>query len=148
MIRLVRALSVVAVLVLVLAPPAQAAGDSHLLGGGTATISQVAFNVAVSDSGTASGTFTCLMAGRSAFVLPAFGLAHIMKIQATPTAGSVVGSKVTFSGPAGLIMDNGSHLDVHVQVWADAATQQFQLTVVEVGTMDRENMLTGKFSLN
>ena len=148
MIRLVRALPLVAVLVLVLAQPALAGGDSHLAGGGTATISQVAFNVAVSDSGTASGTFTCLMAGRSAFVLPAFGLAHIMKIQATPTAGSVVGSKVTFSGPARLIMDNGQHLDVHVQVWADAATQQFQLTVVEVGTLDRETMLTGKFSLN
>ena len=148
MIRLIRALPLAAVLVLVLAQPVLAGGDSHLAGGGTATISQVAFNVAVSDSGTASGTFTCLMAGRSAFVLPAFGLAHIMKIQATPTAGSVVGSKVTFSGPARLIMDNGSHLDVHVQVWADAATQQFQLTVVEVGTMDRETMLTGKFSLN
>ena len=148
MIRLIRALPLAAVLVLVLAQPVLAGGDSHLAGGGTATISQVAFNVAVSDSGTASGTFTCLMAGRSAFVLPAFGLAHIMKIQATPTAGSVVGSKVTFSGPARLIMDNGSHLDVHVHVWADAATQQFQLTVVEVGTMDRETMLTGKFSLN
>jgi hypothetical protein len=148
MIRLVRALPLAAVLVLVLAQPALAGGDSHLAGGGTATISQVAFNVAVSDSGTASGTFTCLMAGRSAFVLPAFGLAHIMKIQATPTAGSAVGSKVTFSGPARLIMDNGRHLDVHVQVWADAATQQFQLTVVEVGTLDRETMLTGKFSLN
>ena len=148
MIRLVRALPLLAVLVLVPAQPALAGGDSHLAGGGTATISQVAFNVAVSNSGTASGTFTCLMAGRSAFVLPAFGLAHIMKIQATPTAGSVVGSKVTFSGPARLIMDNGRHLDVHVQVWADAAIQQFQLTVVEVGTLDRETMLTGKFSLN
>jgi len=148
MIRLIRALPLAAVLVLVLTQPVLAGGDSHLAGGGTATISQVAFNVAVSDSGTASGTFTCLMAGRSAFVLPAFGLAHIMKVQATPTAGSVVGSKVTFSGPARLIMDNGRHLDVHVQVWADAATQQFQLTVVEVGTMDRETMLTGKFSLN
>ena len=148
MMKLVRALPLVAALIAVSAQPALAAGDAHLAGGGTATISQVAFNVTVTDSGTASGSFTCLMAGRSAFVLPAFGLAHIMKVQATPSAGSVAGKTVTFTGPARLIMDNGQHLGVHVRLWANAATQQFQLTVVEVGTLPVETMLTGKFSVN
>jgi hypothetical protein len=141
------ALAVVA-LILGLGQPALAGADSHLAGGGTATISQVAFNVSIDAAGTASGEFNCLMAGRSAFVLPAFKLEHIMHVHATPTQARVSGSTVAFSGPARLIMDNGTHLDVHVSVWANSATQEFQLTVVELGTLPKEHMLTGQFSLH
>src|ERR687885_302512 len=70
----------------------------HLSGGGTASISQVAMNVTVNGSGSASGSFECLMAGRSAFVLGAFGLAHNMIVHATPSSGSVAGSVVKFAG--------------------------------------------------
>src|SRR6266849_683570 len=76
---------------------ATAATAGHISGGGTATISQVAFNVSVDGSGGASGSFDCLMAGRSSFVLGAFGLSHIMHVHATPTAGSISGSTVSFS---------------------------------------------------
>src|SRR5438270_2269502 len=105
-----------------------AASDLHLSGGGTASISQVAFNVTFGSDRSASGSFECLMAGRSASVLPAFGLSHIMAVHATPTKGTAGGSVATFSGPAKLVMDNGMHRAVHVSVWADAATQSFQLT--------------------
>jgi len=58
---------------------ATAAPAGHLSGGGTASISQVAFNVSVDGSGGASGSFECLMAGRSSSALVAFNLAHIMR---------------------------------------------------------------------
>jgi hypothetical protein len=137
----------VAALLLALAAPASAGSAMHLSGGGTATISQVAFNVTLDGSGGASGSFQCLMAGRSAFVLGAFGLSHVMKVQATPTAGSVSGSVVTFSGPGFLLLDGSTKQQIHVQVWANVKTQQFQLTVVEVGSMPVETMLTGQFAL-
>src|SRR3989442_15178312 len=97
------------VLLMMSAPPVSAASSHHLSGGGTATISQVAFNVTYDTSGKASGSFNCLMAGRSAFVLGAFGLQHLMKVQAQPTAARVDAktSIVTFSGPGFLIMDGG-----------------------------------------
>src|SRR5258708_3284979 len=89
-----------AVLQLMLAaPPVSAASTQHLSGGGTATISQVAFNVTIEAGGGASGSFNCLMAGRSGWVLSAFGLSHLMKVQAEPPAAKVSGSVVTFSGP-------------------------------------------------
>jgi hypothetical protein len=129
------------------ATSAPAATAGHLSGGGTASISQVAFNVSVDGTGGATGSFECLMAGRSSFVLGALGLVHIMKVHATPTAGSISGSVVSFSGPGKLIMDNGRHQLVHVNVWADVATQQFQLTVVEVGSMPVETFMSGGISL-
>jgi hypothetical protein len=54
---------------------------------------------------------------------------HIMVVHVWPDAGSVSGSLVTFSGPAHLILDKGPALDVDAVVWADAATQSFQLTL-------------------
>ncbi len=129
------------------APPVYATSDHHLSGGGTATISQVAFNVTIEASGGASGSFNCLMAGRSAFVLPGFGLSHVMKVQAEPTAATVTGGTVHFSGPGFLITDGGKTQPIHVRVWADVATQKFQLTVVEVGSMPVEEMQTGHFEL-
>jgi hypothetical protein len=129
------------------AQSAVAAPAAHLSGGGTASISQVAFNVSLDGSGGASGSFECLMAGRSAFVLGAFGLSHIMQVHATPTAGSISGSVVSFSGPGELIMDGGQHQPIHVSVWANVATQQFQLTVVEVGAMPVETFVSGGISL-
>lgn len=129
------------------APGAPAATSGHLSGGGTASISQVAFNVSLDGSGGATGSFECLMAGRSAFVLGAFGLSHIMQVHATPTAGSISGSVVSFSGPGMLIMDGGQHQSIHVSVWANVATQQFQLTVIEVGAMPAETFMSGGISL-
>ncbi|HYY33954.1 MAG TPA: hypothetical protein VE693_10315 [Gaiellaceae bacterium] len=120
----------------------------HLHGGGTASISQVAMNVAVDESGSASGSFECLMAGRSAFVLGAFGLAHNMIVHATPTAGSVAGSTVTFSGAGSLILDGHVKMTVHVDVWVNVATQAFQLTVVDVGTLPVETFKSGGVALN
>lgn len=134
-------------LLVIASVPTQARSDLHLSGGGTATISQVAFNVTIEASGGASGSFNCLMAGRSAFVLPAFGLSHLMKVQAKPTSATVTGSTVRFSGPGFLIMDGSKTQPINVRVMANAATQNFQLTVVGVGTMPEEHMLTGHFEL-
>jgi len=125
-----------------------AAGGQRLSGGGTASISQVAMNVHFGGSGSATGSFECLMAGRSAFVLPAFGLAHSMIVHATPTAGSVSGTTVTFSGPGRLTLDGKTKQNVHVVVQVDVATQTFQLTVVEVGAMPLETMRSGHLSLH
>jgi len=88
-------------------------------------------NVTIADSGSASGSFECLMAGRSAFVLhgPPFNLSHIMDVHATPTSGWVSWPVVHFSGPGRLTMDGGQHASIDVIVWANVLTQQFQLTV-------------------
>ena len=144
--RAVPAVGVALLLLIVAAAPVSAASSRHLSGGGTATISQVAFNVTIEGS-AASGTFNCLMAGRSAGVLPPFGLSHLMKVQAQPTAATITWPKVTFSGPGLLIMDGKKKMQIHVMVWANVATQHFQLTVVEVGAMPEETMLTGHFEL-
>src|SRR2546421_228292 len=133
-------------LLMMAAAPVSASSTRHLSGGGTATISQVAFNVTIEGS-AASGTFNCLMAGRSAGVLPLFNLSHLMKVQAHPTEAMVTGTIVHFSGPAFLIMDGKTKMQIHVMVWANVATQHFQLTVVEVGAMPEETMLTGHFEL-
>jgi hypothetical protein len=130
------------------AAPAQARpGTMHLTGGGTASFSQLAVNVAIDPSGSASGSFECLMAGRSAFVLPPFGLAHSMIVHAAPTAASVAGSVVTFAGPGRLTMDGTQKVPIHVSVTVDVATQSFELTVVEVGPMGVEHMLSGELAL-
>jgi hypothetical protein len=130
-----------------LAVPESALATARLSGGGTADISQVAMTVAVADSGAASGSFLCLMAGRSAFALAPFGLEHVMAVRATPTSGSINGSVVTFSGPGRLILDGRQKVAVDVVVWVDAATQTFQLTVVNVATLPVESLLTGQFKL-
>ena len=145
-IRRVAALAVV--LLAAAAQPTLAAGGHHLSGGGTASISQVAMNVHYSASGSVSGTFECLMAGRSAFVLSGFGLAHSMIVHASPTAGSLSGTNVTFSGPGRLSLDGHVHMSIHIDVHVDVATQTFQLTVVEVGAMPVETILSGHLSLN
>ena len=146
--RTLAAVGIVLAAAFILATPtATSATAAHLSGGGTASISQVAFNVSVDGSGGAAGSFECLMAGRSSFVLGAFGLAHIMQVHATPTAGSISGSLVRFSGPGELIMDNGQHQSIRVSVWADVATQEFQLTVVKVGAMPVETFVSGGLSL-
>jgi hypothetical protein len=144
--RLVRFFSVAGG-VMALSAPSASAAPAHLSGGGTASISQVAINVSFGGSNAASGSFECLMAGRSAFVLGAFGLSHIMQVHATPTAGSVSGSTATFSGPGTLIMDGGQRVAIDVDVWADVATQQFQLTVVQVGAMPVETFASGGIRL-
>src|ERR671934_317693 len=117
--------------VLSVAPAAAVASPNaqHLSGGGTASISQVAMNVSIGGSGSASGSFECLMAGRSGFVLGDFGLVHNMIVHATPTRGSVSGSLVTFADDnARLTLDGKTHATVHIEVWFDVATQTFQLT--------------------
>jgi hypothetical protein len=143
-----------AVVGLIAAAPAVAARPVHLHGGGTASISQAAFNVRFDGAGTASGSFECLMAGRSSFVLPAFGLVHIMAVHVRPDAGSLRGSLAMYSGPAQLILDKGPALDVQADVWADTATQSFQLTLfggpLPLGgvTPGIETMVKGGFSLS
>ncbi len=144
--RLVR-LGLVVAVALALSAQGAPAATGHLSGGGTASISQVAMNVAFGGSGSASGSFNCLMAGRSAFVLGAFNLAHIMKVQATPAKGSVSGSIATFSGPGFLITDGGQRMNIDVSVWVNVATQEFQLTVAQVGAMPVETFASGGVSL-
>jgi hypothetical protein len=140
-------LLVAAAAVLAVGGSASAASTAgHLSGGGTATISQVAMNVTLSGDGSASGQFECLMAGRSGFVLGAFGLEHNMIVHATPTSGAVAGSVITFAGPGRLTMDGTTKMAIHVHVWVDVATQQFQLVVDEVGAMPVEQMLTGQLA--
>ena len=145
--RLARLGVVAGVAALALGVQSAPAATGHLSGGGTASISQVAMNVTFGASGTASGSFNCLMAGRSSFVLGDFGLAHIMKVQATPTNGSVTGSIASFSGPGFLIMDGGQHMNIDVSVWVNVATQQFQLTVIQVGAMPVETFSSGGVNL-
>ena len=123
-------------------------GSWHLSGGGTASISQVAMNVTIDGSGSARGSFECLMAGRSGFVLGDFGLAHNMIVHAIPSTGSVAGSVATFEGTGSLILDGSQKMDIHVSVWVNVATQSFQLTVVEVGTLPVETLGSGQISLN
>jgi hypothetical protein len=146
--RLLRLTALAAVLSLAPATAVAAPNVHHLSGGGTASISQVAMNVSIGTSGSASGSFECLMAGRSGFVLGDFGLVHNMIVHATPRTGSVAGSVATFAGTARLTLDGRQHMGVHVQVWADVATQSFQLTVVEVGTLPVETLASGQISLH
>ena len=149
MLRTVLRLALLAALLSV--APAKAVASPnvhHLSGGGTASISQVAMNVSVDGSGSASGSFECLMAGRSGFVLGDFGLVHNMIVHATPTTGSVDGSVVTFAGTGRLTLDGSQHLAIHVQVRADVAAQSFQLTVVEVGTLPIETLLSGHIAMS
>ena len=125
---------------------------AHLNGGGAASqgdiaFSQVAFNVSIDSSGNASGSFECLMAGRSKGVLAPFDLAHNMIVHATPATGSVNGSVVTFDGPARLTLDGSTKMSVNVHVWANVATQQFELTVVGIGAMGAETLTSGAISL-
>lgn len=138
---------VVGVLSTSVASSSAASGSWHLSGGGTADISQVAMNVAFDGSGSARGSFECLMAGRSGFVLGAFGLEHNMIVHARPTAGSVSGSQATFSGTGSLILDGSQKMDIHIRVSVDVETQSFQLTVAEVGTLPVETLETGHISL-
>jgi hypothetical protein len=147
---LVRRVAALAVLLLAASaqPTLAAGGGHHLAGGGTASISQVAMNVDFAASGSVSGSFECLMAGRSAFVLPPFGLAHSMIVHATPTAGSVSGTKATFTGPGSLTLDGRVKMDIHVSVQVDVAAQTFELTVVEVGSMGLETMQSGHLTMN
>jgi len=145
---LLRLTAVAAVLSLAPAKAVATPNVHHLSGGGTASISQVAMNVSVAASGSASGSFECLMAGRSGFVLGDFGLVHNMIVHATPSTGSVAGSVVTFAGTARLTLDGRQHMDVHVQVWADVATQSFQLTVVEIGTLPVETLASGHIAMS
>jgi hypothetical protein len=148
MLRTVLPVTVLAAL-LTLGPTEAVAARSvhHLSGGGTASISQVAMNVTVDGSGSASGSFECLMAGRSAFVLGDFKLAHNMIVHATPSSGSVAGSVVKFAGVGSLILDGRQKMNIHVEVTADVSTQSFQLKVVEVGTLPVEKLLTGRLGL-
>jgi hypothetical protein len=126
---------------------AAASATGRLVGGGTASISQVAANVAIGESGLASGSFECLMAGRSGFVLGDFGLAHNMIVHATPSTGSLSGSVVEFAGPASLTLDGRQKMDVQVQLWVDVATQSFRLTVLGVATLPVETLTSGQFAL-
>ena len=71
-----------------------------------------------------------------------------MIVHASPTAGSVSGTKVTFSGPGRLSLDGHVHMDIHIDVQVDVATQTFRLTVVEVGAMPVETMLSGHLSMS
>jgi hypothetical protein len=144
---LLRLTAVAAAFSLVPAKAVAAPNVDHLSGGGTASISQVAMNVSIAGSGSASGSFECLMAGRSGFVLGDFGLVHNMIVHATPSTGSVTGSVATFAGTARLTLDGRQHMDVHVQVWADVATQSFQLTVAEVGTLPVETLVSGHIAM-
>jgi hypothetical protein len=142
--------AVVGLLLATAGSPSAASSSWHLSGGGTADISQFAVNVRIDGSGTAKGSFECLMAGRSAFILPPFGLSRIMAVHARPTSGEVSGSVVTFSGAGQLIAD-GQKFQIKIEVWADVATQSFQLTIVEgLGgpvSPGVEHVTSGKFSL-
>jgi hypothetical protein len=147
-VRHIAPLLIAVVLLLASAGSPSAANNSwHLSGGGTADLSQVAFNVNIDGSGNAKGSFLCLMAGRSAWTLPAFGLSRNMIVHAWPTEGSVSGSLVTFEGPGQLVADGQKIAPIRVEVWADVSTQQFELTIVGVGGPPVETLETGHISL-
>jgi hypothetical protein len=70
-----------------------------------------------------------------------------MKVQATPTAGSVAWPTATFSGPGFLIMDHGQRVNIDVSVWVNVETQEFQLTVLQVGALPVETFSSGGVDL-
>src|ERR671937_2086010 len=137
--RRIAQLAVVAGMALWGAQGAPAATSGHVSGGGASSFngqpfSQVAFNVSIDSSGSASGSFECLMAGRSKGVLGAFDLAHNMIVHATPTSGSIAGSVVTFDAVGTLKLDGSTQMSVqHVHVWVNVARQQFQLDILDLG---------------
>ena len=146
--RLAPLLGAVVLLLATAGSPSAANGSWHLSGGGTADLSQVAFNVHIDGSGNAKGSFLCLMAGRSAWTLPAFGLSRNMIVHASPSEGAVSGPLVTFEGLGHLIADGQKMAPIHVEVWADVSTQQFELTIVELGGGPPvETLKTGHMSL-
>jgi hypothetical protein len=138
--RLAQLAAVVGV-ALALGAQSASAATAHLSGGGTAShegqaFSQVAFNVSIDSSGSASGSFECLMAGRSKGVLGAFKLEHNMIVHATPMSGSIAGSVVTFDAVGTLKLDGSTQMSVqHVHVWVNVATQQFELSILDLGAM-------------
>jgi hypothetical protein len=68
--------------------------------------------VSIDEAGRASGSFECLMAGRSAFALADFGLEHIRAVYATPTIGSVNGQLKGLAGGR-LEVVTGGQVNVH-----------------------------------
>ena len=69
-----------------------------------------------------------------------------MIVHAWPTAGTVAGSRVDFTGPGQLIAD-GKKFDIQVEVWANASTEQFHLNIVGLGGPPVETLETGNISL-
>jgi hypothetical protein len=150
-----RALAVVTLVTAVAAVASPAAAASGASGGGRGTLdgttafSQFGFGVKFGPGGSASGHFTCLMAGSSAFP----GFEPLMKVSGTvsggaadPTAGTATftGSGTLNLGPTGR-MDALFLVDVRE---GGAGVGKLRLSVlVPLFPLPEETVLSGEISV-
>ena len=130
------------------APPAANGGGRGTLDGTTA-FSQFGFGVTFGPAGSASGHFTCLMAGSSAFP----GFEPLMKVSGTVTSGAAepTAGTATFTGSGTLNLGPSGRMDalflVHVRE-GGAGVGRLQLTVLAPHfPLPQETVLSGHISV-
>jgi hypothetical protein len=134
------------------ATPAHAATVRHIDGGGTATISQFGLGVMVRPDGSASGHFLCLMAGRTAGVVPGNG--HSMVVSGQVTAAVLKSeTSATLWGTARVLLDGqtlGTGVAFSVEVSAGGPGQgTLQLNLSGMGILlPVEDILSGQISMH
>ena len=150
-----RTLTVAALVAAALAPTSPAAAASFANGGGRGTLdgvtafSQFGFGVKFGPSGTASGHFTCLMAGASAFP----GFEPLMKVSGPVSGASVdaAGQTATFTGSGTLNLGPSGSMDALFLVRVregGAGVGKLQLTVlVPPFPLPEETVLNGRISI-
>lgn len=131
----------------------EAAGEAHHInGGGTADISQFGMGVVARSDGSADGHFLCLMAGRSAFVIPSNrSMVVTGRVQAAWVAPEL--RRAGFSGTARVLLDGrpfeGGIFDFHVQVTAGGPGKAtLQLSLIGGPSLPVEQVLSGHISIH
>jgi hypothetical protein len=147
-------LGAVAVMALAVAGPALATPTAN--GGGRGTVdgvtpfSQFGFGVTFGAAGAASGSFTCLMAGASAFP----GFEPLMKVTGSVTGGSVdtAAGTASFTGSGTLNLGPGGRMDALFVVSVHEGgpgVGKLQLTVlVPDFPLPEETVLNGRISIH
>ncbi len=134
------------------ATPAHAAAVGHIDGGGTATISQFGLGVTVRPDGRTSGHFLCLMAGRTAGVVPDNG--HSMVVSGRVTEAVLKSAtSATLYGTARVLLDGqtlGTEVAFSVEVTAGGPGQgTLQLNLRGMGILlPVEEILSGQITIH